>query len=207
MSAASIEDLVAAMAARLPEASGARRLIALAGPPATGKSTLAEALCARLCGDGQSAVVLPMDGFHLDNRILTDRGLLSRKGAPETFDAEGFIALVQRIRAGGAVIAPVFDRARDLAIAGARVIPAEVRTVIVEGNYLLFDAPPWRALAALWDFAIFLDLPEDELRRRLVDRWRAFGLSDDAAAARADGNDLANARHILAARMPAQMTL
>ena len=101
-----IEDQVAALAAALGPRQG-RRLVALAGPPATGKSTLAGALCERLSRDGQSAVVVPMDGFHLDNRILEARGLLARKGAPETFDADGFIALIRRLKSGAEVVAPL----------------------------------------------------------------------------------------------------
>ncbi|MCB2115215.1 MAG: nucleoside triphosphate hydrolase [Rhodobacteraceae bacterium] len=203
---AGTEDQAAAIAAHLP-AGGRRRLVALAGPPATGKSTLAEVLCARLLAGGQSAVVVPMDGFHLDNRILAARGLLARKGAPETFDAEGFIALIRRLKSGAEVFAPLFDRARDIAVAGACVIPATAGTVIVEGNYLLLDEAPWRALAPLWDFAVFVDTPEDELRERLNARWRAHGLDEAAARARAEGNDLPNARRVLGTRLPADLTL
>ncbi len=111
-----------------------------------------------------------MDGFHLDNRVLEARGLLARKGAPETFDGAGFVAAMRRIAAGHEVVMPVFDRARDLAIAGAVVIPAE-GPVIVEGNYLAFADPPWDALAELWDLSIRIEEPEEELRRRLVARW------------------------------------
>lgn len=202
-----VANRVAAIVARLPETAGARRLVALAGPPATGKSTLAEALRDHLLAAGEDAAVVPMDGFHLDNRILAEKRLLSRKGAPETFDAAGFIALVQRLRAGGDVIVPVFDRARDIAIAGAALVPAAARTVIVEGNYLMLDEAPWRALAPLWDLAIFLHAPEDELRARLVRRWLDHGLGAEAALARAEANDLPNARRILAARLPGAVTL
>ena len=202
-----IEDRVAEILARLPDMAGARRMIALAGPPATGKSTVAEALCHRLRNRGEAVSVVPMDGFHLDNRVLEARGLLSRKGAPETFDAAGFIALIKRLKEGGEVVIPVFDRARDIAIAGASVVPVETRTVIVEGNYLMFDEDPWRALASLWDLAVYLDAPEDELRARLVLRWRDHGYDDDAALARAEENDLANARRIRAARLAGAATL
>lgn len=202
-----VGNRVAAIVARLPEMAGARRLIALAGPPATGKSTLAEALRDHLVAAGDHATVVPMDGFHLDNRILAEKGLLPRKGAPETFDAAGFIALVQRLKAGGDVVIPVFDRARDIAIAGAALVPAAARMVIVEGNYLMLDEAPWRALAPLWDLAIFLDAPETELRARLVRRWLDHGLGAEAALARAEANDLPNARRILAARLPGAVTL
>jgi len=202
-----IQEQVGAIIAQLPPASGGRRLIALAGPPGSGKSTLAEALCSRLGEMNETVALVPMDGFHLDNRVLTQRGLLPRKGAPETFDARGFVALVRRLKAGGEVIVPVFDRARDIAIAGAGVVPDNAATVIVEGNYLLFDEDPWRGLASLWDFSVFLDLSEATLRDRLVQRWRDNGLAPEAALRRAEENDLPNARRILAARLGSGMTL
>lgn len=201
------EDRVAEIMARLPEMAGDRRLVALSGPPATGKSTVAEVLCQTLRDRGETVSVVPMDGFHLDNGVLDARGLRSRKGAPETFDAAGFISLIERLKAGGEVVVPIFDRARDIAIAGASVVPAEARTVIVEGNYLMFDEDPWRALAPLWDLAVFLEASEDDLRARLVRRWRDHGHDDIAALARAEENDLPNARRILAARLAGAVTL
>lgn len=205
--ALTIADRVAEIMARLPERAGARRMIALSGPPGTGKSTVAEALCQKLRDRGETVAVVPMDGFHLDNRVLDARGLLSRKGAPETFDAAGFITLIERLKGGGEVVVPVFDRVRDIAIAGASVVPVETQTVIVEGNYLMFDEDPWRALAPLWDLAVFLDASEDDLRERLVRRWRDHGHDDLAALARAEQNDLPNARRILAARLVGAVTL
>ncbi|WP_432621242.1 nucleoside/nucleotide kinase family protein [Albidovulum sp.] len=202
-----IEDRVAAIVARLPERAGARRLVALAGPPATGKSTIAEALRDALAARGANAVVVPMDGYHLDNRILSERGLLPRKGAPETFDARGFIAMIRRLKAGEETFVPVFDRTRDIAIAGAGLVPAAADTIIVEGNYLMFDEDPWRELALLWDAALFLDASEAVLRERLVQRWRHYGLSEDAALARAEENDLPNARRILAGRLGGAITV
>lgn len=202
-----IEDRVAAIVARLPERAGARRLVALAGPPATGKSTVADLLRAALVAGGARAVVVPMDGYHLDNRILSGRGLLARKGAPETFDAHGFIAMIRRLKTGEEAFVPVFDRTRDIAIAGAELVPATAETIIVEGNYLMFDEDPWRELAPLWDAALFLDASEAVLRERLVQRWRDHGLGDQAAVARAEENDLPNARRILARRIGGAITI
>jgi fructokinase len=105
------------------------------------------------------------------------------------------------------VIAPRFDRARDLAIAGAEVVGADRDVVVVEGNYLLFAEAPWDALAPLWDLRIFLEVPERELRRRLVRRWRGHGLTEGEAVRRAEANDPANARRIMAARLGADLTL
>jgi pantothenate kinase len=199
-----VTDALAALAASILERAGgsARFLVGIAGPPGAGKSTQAEALLAALNdrAPGTSALV-PMDGFHLDNAVLSARGLLARKGAPETFDVDGFAATLGRIRAADAPVAvPVFDRDLDLARAGARCIDLAARVVLVEGNYLLLDEPPWRALAEHFDLTLFLSVDEAELYRRLLARWRGYGLDPVAAEARADGNDMANARRILAAR-------
>ena len=111
----SAEDIAARIEA-LPE-TGARRLAAIAGPPGSGKSTLAEAVVEELRDRGHDAVLMPMDGFHLDNRLLEPRGLLARKGAPETFDFGGFITAIRRVREEPSVFLPVFDRSREIAVA------------------------------------------------------------------------------------------
>ncbi len=164
----------------------------MAGPPASGKSTFAGALAGHLTDGGRTARVVPMDGFHLDDRVLRARGLLPRKGAPETFDAAGLLRLVAALGQGGEVVHPVFDRAREIAIAGAAVVPPDCDLAIVEGNYLLLDEAPWRPLAPHWSLTVFLDVPEAELRRRLLDRWRAAGLPEDEARRKAEGNDIPN---------------
>ncbi|MEM8632672.1 MAG: AAA family ATPase [Pseudomonadota bacterium] len=185
-------DIAARIASGLPKVpeNGTRRLVAIVGPPGAGKSTVAEALVGTL---GAATALVPMDGFHLDNRVLDARGLRKRKGAPETFDAAGFVLAMERLRSGEPVILPAFDRTRDLAIAGAIDIAAEVRTLVVEGNYLLMEEAPWSRLAALWSTSVFLDVPRATLRTRLIDRWLTHGLDPDAALARAEQNDLPNA--------------
>ncbi len=187
--------------------SGHRRLVALAGAPASGKSTLAEALASELHSQGCAAQVVPLDGFHLHNQILIDRGLLPYKGAPDTFDALGFAHLVGRLHDETEVYYPVFDRARDIAIAGAGYIGEVCDTVIIEGNYLLFNAPVWKTLHGHWDLSIRLDVPLETLNARLVGRWLAHGLSPDQAHARAAENDLANAALIAGAQLPADITI
>lgn len=180
-----------ALAARIiaTRASGVRKVIGLAGAPASGKSTLAQQLAAMI----PNARVVPMDGFHLDNSVLEPLGLLPRKGAPETFDATGFVALVERLAEGGALRYPTFDRDSDAVVDDGGQLDASCDTVIVEGNYLLLDEPPWADLRGLFDLSIFLDVPAEVLQARLVQRWLDQGLSPEAALARAQGNDLPNA--------------
>ncbi|GFE64304.1 nucleoside/nucleotide kinase family protein [Litoreibacter roseus] len=184
-----------------------RKLIAVAGPPASGKSTLAEDLVSRLTDGGCAAALVPMDGFHLDNRVLEPLGLLLRKGAPDSFDAAGFLHLVKRLQNDSEVVYPVFDRPSDCAIAGAAVLKAEVDIVVIEGNYLLFDAPVWRDLKTIWDVSVWLDIPEDVLRDRLIQRWLDHGMTPHEANTRAEGNDLRNARQIAEKKLSADYVI
>ena len=184
-----LNGLVSRVTALRPK--GRRALVAIAGPPGAGKSTLAEELVHRL---GATAALVPMDGFHIDNRILEQRGLLPRKGAPATFDSAGFLAMVRRLAMEDEVIIPTFDRTSDIAIAGAITVGPEAAIAVVEGNYLLLDAPPWRELKEFWDFSVYLDVPMKELRERLVQRWLDHGLDIGSAVLRAEANDLPNAR-------------
>ncbi|MCC7321299.1 MAG: nucleoside triphosphate hydrolase [Rubellimicrobium sp.] len=198
---------VAARIAALRASGRARLLVAVAGAPGAGKSTFAAQLADHLNRTGTSAAIVPMDGFHLDNAVLGARGLLSRKGAPETFDSAGFLHLVRRLAAGEEVIAPVFDRARDIAVAGVQVVAPETAVVVVEGNYLLFDEDRWRDLVPLWDLSVCIRVTMAELRRRLVQRWLDHGLLPEAAGARAAGNDIPNAERVLARALPSGITL
>jgi len=172
----------------------ARRVVAIAGPPASGKSTLAVGLVAALRGAGVHSQLVPMDGFHLDNRILSDRGILDRKGSPPSFDAIGLLRLVQVLGASQELYYPIFDRARDLSVAGAGHIAPECDTIVIEGNYLLMDAPIWRDMARYWDLSIHLSCDEAELEARLIQRWVDHGLAPEDARMRAHSNDLPNAR-------------
>lgn len=201
-----LETIVAEI---LRRAAKARRfLVAVAGPPGAGKSTLAEALREALLAQGESAEVLPMDGFHMDNGLLEARGLLPRKGAPETFDARGFIDIVDALRAGGEeVLVPVFDRARELAVAAARAVPPETRFVIAEGNYLLLDEAPWNRLDGRFDFTVFVGPSSEVLEERLRRRWVSYGLSEAQIAWKLDGNDLPNGRRVVENSRPADLVI
>ncbi len=199
---------IASLAATIfKRAANAKRfIVAIAGPPGAGKSTIAEELCALL--PEQSAIVVPMDGFHYDDAILKQRGLRNRKGAPETFDIAGFAHLLKRIRAVEPDIAiPVFDRTMELARAGAAIVGGEVKFILTEGNYLLLDEAPWSDLAPLFDLAIFLDVPRAELERRLLRRWHEHGRSDEDARAWVASNDMPNVDRVLDRRRQADLVI
>ncbi len=181
-----------------------RLMVAIAGAPGSGKSTLAEALVEEL---GPGAALLPMDGFHLDNRLLEPRGMLPRKGAPETFDFDGLKAALQRVASDPSVVLPVFDRSREIAIAGAQEITDRTQIVVAEGNYLCFAEAPWNGLAPVWDYSVFLDVPETELERRLVARWLGYGYSPREAQAKALSNDIPNARRVARGRAAVDLVL
>ena len=175
--------------------------VAVAGPPGSGKSTFSAALAAHI---GPSCCVVPMDGFHMDNSVLQDRGLLSRKGAPETFDRSGFNQLVDKLKCGEVTMFPTFNRDSDSVVAAGGYVPAGTSVLLFEGNYLLFDTAGWRDLSAKWDASIWLDVLPDVLEARLVQRWRDLGMSESDATTRAQTNDLPNARHVIEKALPAK---
>ena len=179
-----------------------RYIIGIAGPPASGKSTLAaalrDALDAGPAGEGTAGVaaIAALDGFHYDDRILHARGHRPRKGAPFTFDAEGFRMMLERLAAPSCepVAVPVFDRDLELSRAAAVIVERHHRVVITEGNYLLLDDERWRGARAFLDFTIFLAVPADELRRRLMRRWLYHGYGPAEAKEKTVANDMVNAR-------------
>ena len=185
---------------------GQRRVIAIVGPPGSGKSTLAKALVPLITQAGGIAQVVPMDGFHLDNRILIERNLMQFKGSPSTFDVRGFAELISRLSNEPEIIFPKFDRDKDLSIAGAGFVSEECDLVLVEGNYLLLDAPFWRDLWKYWDFSIFLDVESKLLRERLMQRWLDQGLSLDQAKKRVNDNDLVNLKTVVCSSSVADFT-
>jgi pantothenate kinase len=201
------EELVSAILAR---AANAKRLVvAIAGPPGAGKSTVSATLCTAINErDPGAAVVVPMDGFHLDNAILDARDMRKRKGSPATFDCAGFEVMLKRLREGGEdIVIPLFDRKLDLARAGADIVRADQQILLVEGNYLLLDQTPWNRLESLFDMTVFLQVDRLELENRLVQRWLGFGYNVGSAQARALSNDMPNADLVLEHSRPADFIL
>lgn len=189
-------------------AAAGRFIVAIAGPPGAGKSTLSDALAEAIAEAGARVAVLPMDGFHMDNAILEEKGLLARKGAPETFDFRSFLATLAAVRADdGEVLVPVFDRSRELTIASARAIGPEIRIVLVEGNYLLLDEEPWSRLDGIFDYSIFVDPGIEVLEQRLLKRWCDYGHDEAAARRKAFGNDIPNARRVVGGHRPADIVI
>jgi pantothenate kinase len=183
-----------------------RAVLGICGPPGAGKSTLAERLVAAL---GPAAVQVGMDGFHLAQVELTRLGRTERKGAPDTFDAAGYVHLLGRLAAPAAdpVYAPLFRRDLEEPIAGAVPVPREVRLVVTEGNYLLLPDPPWNGIRSLLTRAWFL-APEEDLRRGwLQARHEAFGRTPEQARDRTLGSDERNAVLINATRAAADLVV
>lgn len=192
-----VADLVRAAAGER-----ARTLVGIAGAPGAGKSTLAAALIDRL---GSEAALLPMDGFHLPQARLVELGRRGRMGAPDTFDVQGFLTVLRRVRSkDGIVLAPGFDRAIEEPVPDAIRLGPEHSIVVVEGNYLLHDADGWADASGLLDVTFFVEVPQDVRLRRLIDRHIAFGKTPEAAKAWVMGSDERNARLVAGTASRAQ---
>lgn len=183
---------------------GTRRILGIVGAPGAGKSTLAQALVAALT---PAAVLVPMDGFHLANAELRRLGRRDCKGAPDTFDAAGYVALLRRLRdpVERVVYAPEFDRALEEPVAGAIAVAAAVPLVVTEGNYLLVAEGDWAPVRPLLDEVWYVDVTEQLRHQRLVDRHIAFGKPPAAARAWALGSDQRNAVVVAATRSRADL--
>jgi pantothenate kinase len=202
----SVSDLVT-RAAALAEAAP-RVLIGITGEPGAGKSTCASALHAGLTEAGITAALVGMDGFHLAHSALGELGLVAVKGAPETFDADGYLALLRRLRSPGdqVVWAPEFRREIEDSIGSAIPVGPEVRVVITEGNYLLLDGP-WREVRSVLDEVWFLDIAAELRHERLAARHERYGRSTEQAWDRTLGSDERNARAVAGTRPLADLVV
>jgi pantothenate kinase len=197
------EDTALDRARELAERPGVA-LLGIAGPPGAGKSTLAE----RIVGEAPGTVLVSMDGFHLAHATLVELGRVDRKGAPDTFDAAGYVALLRRIRAiheQETVWAPRFHREIEDAVAGAVAVTADVPLVVTEGNYLLLPDPPWDQIAALLDACWYPDIADDVRRSRLQARHERYGRTPHQARERTLGSDERNAVVVRASRLRASL--
>lgn len=188
---------------------GSRRVLGIAGAPGAGKSTLAALLADRL---GALAALVPMDGFHLAQAELRRLGRADRKGAPDTFDAEGYVALLARLRDPGpgqeaVVYAPAFDRSLEEPVAGSVPVGPGVPLVITEGNYLLHDVGAWARARPLLDEVWFLEIDPDVRVRRLVERHVRFGKERAHAERWVNASDEANARLVARGRDRADLVV
>lgn len=181
--------------------SSTRYLFGIAGAPGSGKSTIAAQVADQL-----EAVMVPMDGFHLPNHVLEQQGLLRVKGAPRTFDAQGFVDTVRALRrADGDVCTPDFDRVMDDPRPNRIVVPASARIVIVDGNYLLLDSTPWSDLRDQFDAVAHLDIDAATRVKRLVDRHVEFGKTQSEASEFVRTSDEPNAALVEAVRHRAHL--
>jgi pantothenate kinase len=183
---------------------GRRAILGITGAPAAGKSRYAEGLAGELSARGHKVALVPMDGYHLAQAVLERLGIAEVKGAPHTFDAGGFVALLERLRKQDeeTVWAPRFDRELEDSIAASIQVDAEVEVVLVEGNYLLLDQEPWATGRRLMDEVWYVELADDVRQARLEARHRQFGRSPTEARERTLGSDEHNAR-LIAATKPA----
>lgn len=192
--------LLAELTAHIEALAGARGrvMIGICGPPGAGKSTLAS----RLQRSAADAVVVPMDGFHLASDVIAGTELAERRGAPDTFDVDGFVVLLERLRRhhDRTVYAPDYRRGLEDPVAAAIRIDPSHRAVLVEGNYLLSDRPGWNLIPDLLDEIWYLTVPDELRLRRLIARHQEHGMSAEDAERFALESDEANAREIASAR-------
>jgi len=174
-----------------------RYFIALSGPPASGKSTISENLVKDLSAKGYNSSILQMDGFHYDDLILKERKLLSKKGAPETFDVMGLINFVSRLHNEDEVVIPIFDRSLELSRSSAVIISKNTKVIIVEGNYVLLNSYPWSELHKFFNTTVMINCEKKILEKRLIERWENFNLPKKEIDEKVYKNDLPNGVNVL----------
>jgi pantothenate kinase len=190
-------ELLAILSYNLDNTDKNRYFISLSGPPASGKSTISEKIINDLNSKGYPSSILQMDGFHLDDQILKDQNLISKKGAPETFDVMGLISFLSRLQIEPEVIVPIFDRSLELSRSSATIINKETKVILVEGNYLLLKSKPWDNLQKFFDVSVMISCEEKVLEKRLLDRWKNFNLSKEDIYQKVYQNDLPNGLNVL----------
>jgi pantothenate kinase len=190
-------ELLTILSYNLDNTDKNRYFISLAGPPASGKSTISEKINNDLNSKGYQSSILQMDGFHLDDQILKDQNLISKKGAPETFDVMGLISFLSRLQIEPEVIVPIFDRSLELSRSSATIINKETKVILVEGNYLLLKSKPWDNLQKFFDVSVMISCEEKVLEKRLLDRWKNFNLSKEDIYQKVYQNDLPNGLNVL----------
>ena len=194
-------------AVTLTQNTDSRVIIGLVGKPGAGKSTISSFLLKKL--PKETTVLVPMDGFHLSNSQLALLGRADRKGAPDTFDANGYAELLNRIKNNvrEEIYFPIFHREIEESIAAEGVVYAHTSLIITEGNYLLLDEGGWSKVAQSLTEVWFIDIDNDKRMSRLVARHIKFGKTPAAAHAWAHGSDAHNAQIIETTRDKADVII
>ena len=186
-----VEQIQSLLAGQSP-----RTLIGIVGKPGAGKSTVVEEIQKRF--DFKDVSIIPMDGFHLSNEELISLGRRDRKGAPDTFDVEGFTSLIKRVKSDSNVDHkfPIFHREIEASIADEGIVPKESKVVVIEGNYLFSEDHNWNGIHPLLDHTWFIDINDEIRLERLIARHIRYGKTPEEAEAWSRGSDETNARFI-----------
>ena len=207
MSGLTYDQLIISVTDHIDNDDKNRYFIALSGPPASGKSTISENLAKDLSAKGYNSSILQMDGFHYDDLILKEKKLLSKKGAPETFDVMGLINFVSRLHKEDEVIIPIFDRSLELSRSSAVIISKNTKVIIVEGNYVLLNYYPWSELHKFFNTTVMINCEKKILEKRLIERWENFNLPKKEIDEKVYKNDLPNGVNVLKNSIGAEYTL
>ena len=191
------QELIEKLDQDIQKSNKNRYFIALSGPPASGKSTISENLVKDLSAKGYNSSILQMDGFHYDDLILKERKLLSKKGAPETFDVMGLINFLSRLHKEDEVVIPIFDRSLELSRSSAVIISKNTKVIIVEGNYVLLNSYPWSELHKFFNTTVMINCEKKILEKRLIERWENFNLPKKEIDEKVYKNDLPNGVNVL----------